>query len=109
MEQTDDLPVRMFGAYRLHAGHNLNARPDEVAYGVEAVQRVEARVVPLSYAQRVIGLGDASVPQLLHLPECEVTGVDADLDVIGKHLFRRRDGVEEIVQLDVVDRHQRYR
>ena len=93
MEQTDDLPVRVLGPYGLHAGHHLDARPDEVAYGVEAVHGVEARVVPLSDAQGVIGLRDARIPQLQHLPECEVVGVDAQLNIVGKDRLCCRYGV----------------
>ena len=109
MEQTDDLPVRVLGSDGLHAGHNVDARPDEVPYGVEAVQRVQTCVVSLPYAKSVIGLRDARIPQLQHLAECEVAGVHAEFDVIGQYRLGSRDGVEEVVQLDVVYGHQGYR
>ena len=109
MEQTDDLPVRVFGSDGLHAGHNVDARPDEVPYGVEAVQRVQTCVVTLPYAKSVIGLRDARIPQFQHLAECEVAGVYAEIDVLGQYRLRSRDGVEEVVQLDVVYGHQGYR
>ena len=99
----------MLGSDGLHTGHHLDARSDEVPYGVEAVQRVQTCVVTLPYAKGVIGLRDARIPQLQHLAECEVAGVHTEFDVLGKHRLGSRDGVEEVVQLYVVYGHQGYR